>query len=299
MEWYYILLIVISGVIALVLLFLLLIYLLIKPGNPNKSYEYDWMFINPIAHRGYYDHSKGIIENSKTAFERAIERNYNIEMDISLTKDEQIVVYHDDNFKRLLNVDKKVSELTLSEIKELRYETSTDDILTFDEFLSLIDGRTGLVIEFKSQSKKRNYILCEKAMESLKDYKGKYVVQSFDPVIVGWFKKNYPIIPRGQLCMIFDYKKTRQEAKGKGFKGFILKFTRWLYNNKLTNFVGRPLFLDHSHNDINFMGNVCHKFMPMIVYTVQTKEHYDNIYNKVENIIFENLDLDEYGKPRS
>ena len=30
-----------------------------------------------------------------------------------------------------------------------------------------------------------------------------------------------------------------------------------------------------------------------------TKQHYDNIYDKVENIIFENLDLDEYGKPRN
>lgn len=296
MQWYHILLIVLA---SLLVVLLITVYIFIKPGNPKKCYEYDWMYKNPIAHRGYHNFDAGIIENSKTAFERAIERNYNIEMDISLTKDEQIVVYHDNDFKRLLKLDKKVSELTLDEIKKLRYENSNDDILEFGEFLSLINGRTGLVIEFKSQSKARNYILCQKAMEYLKDYKGNYVVQSFDPTIVGWFKKNYPIIPRGQLCMIFDYKKTREETKGKGFKGFVTRLTRWLYNNKLTNIVGRPLFLDHSHHDINFMGKVCHKLMPMIVYTVQTKQHYDNIYDKVENIIFENLDLDEYGKPRN
>ena len=137
-------------------------------------------------------------------------------------------------------------------------------------------------------------------MELLKDYKGNYVVQSFEPFIVGWFKKNYPIIPRGQLCMIFSKEKTKQDTQGKSFKkALALKISRWLYNNKLTNFIGRPLFLDHSHNDINFMGKVCHKFMPMIVYTVQTKEHYYNIVNKVDNIIFENLDLDENRKLRS
>ena len=295
MEWFYILLFVLA---SLLVLFLITVYVFIKPGNPKKCINHDWMYKNPIAHRGYYNNKNGVIENSKTAFELAIKNNYNIEMDISLTKDEQIIVYHDDDFKRLLNVDKKVSEMTLEEIKQLRYENSTDDILTFKEFLDVIDGQTGLVIEYKSQNKKRNYILCEKSMELLKDYKGNYVVQSFDPIIVGWFKRNYPIIPRGQLCMIFDYKKTRQETKGKGKKGFVLRLTRWLYNNKLTNIVGRPLFLDHSHNDINFMGKVCHKFMPMIVYTVQTKEHYDNIFNKVENIIFENLDLDENGQFR-
>ena len=295
MEWYYILLIVLASISCLLAL---VVYIFIKPGNPKKCYNYDWMYKNPIAHRGYYNNSNGVIENSKTAFELAIKNNYNIEMDISLTKDEEIIVYHDDDFKRLLKVDKKVSEMTLEEIKQLRYENSSDDILTFKEFLELIDGKTGLVIEYKSQNKKRNYILCEKSMELLKDYKGNYVVQSFDPIIVGWFKKNYPIIPRGQLCMIFDYKKTKEEAKGKGKKGLILRLNRWLYNNKLTNIVGRPLFLDHSHNDINFMGKLCHLFMPMIVYTVQTKEHYDAIYNKVDNIIFENLDLDENGKFR-
>ena len=295
MEWYYILLIVLDSIVVLLAL---VVYVFIKPGNKKKCYNYDWMYKKPIAHRGYFNNTNGIIENSKTAFERAIEKNYNIEMDISLTKDEEIIVYHDDDFKRLLKVDKKVSEMTLEEIKKLRYENSNDDILTFKEFLELIDGKTGLVIEYKSQNKKRNYILCEKSMELLKDYQGNYVVQSFDPIIVGWFKRNYPIIPRGQLCMIFDYKKTKEEAKGKGKKGLILRLTRWLYNNKLTNIVGRPLFLDHSHNDINFMGKLCHKFMPMIVYTVKTKEDYDNIYNKVDNIIFENLDLDENGKFR-
>ena len=92
---------------------------------------------------------------------------------------------------------------------------------------------------------------------------------------------------------------TAKDVEGKSLKkAILLRLTRWLYNHKLTNVVSRPLFLDHSHHDINFMGKVCHKFMPMIVYTVQTKQHYDNIYSKVDNIIFENLDLDENGKFR-
>ena len=97
--------------------------------------------------------------------------------------------------------------------------------------------------------------------------------------------------------MIFTKERTAKDVEGKSFKkATLLRLTRWLYNHKLTNVVGRPLFLDHSHNDINFMGKLCHKFMPMIVYTVQNKEHYYNIVAKVDNIIFENLELDDHGR---
>ena len=291
MEWYKILLIIIV-IIEATFLFLIL------PGNKRKAIKHDWLYENYIAHRGFFNNELGVVENTKTAFLLAVEKKYNIETDISLTYDNEIVVYHDDNFKRLFNVDKKISDMTLKEIKALKYSNSTDDILEFSEFLKLIDGKTGLLIEFKSQSKKRDIILCEKAMEILKDYKGNYAVQSFHPVLVKYFKKKYPFIPRGQLYMKFNLKEEIKRNSGKGFKGCLGVFVKWMYNNKLTNCISRPMFIDHRYQDIDFMAKLSHLFVPMIVFTVDDKDEFENIYSKVDNVIFEKLEIRKNGKSK-
>ena len=284
MDWYYILAIVIA---VLLVGFCFMFWC----GNKNKVYNHDWLYKTYIAHRGYFNNEKGVVENTKTAFLKAVEKGYLIETDISLTKDDKIIVYHDNDFKRLFNVDKKICELTLDEIKQLSYENSEDKVLEFSEFLDVIDGKTGLLIEFKSQSTKRDQILCDKAMEILKDYKGNYVVQSFQPVLLSYIRKKYPIVPRGQLFMKFNLKEERKNMKGKGFKGFASYLTKWMYNNKLTNCISRPMFIDHSYHNIDFMAKLCHCFVPMIVYTVTKQEDFDSLKTKVDNIIFENLEL--------
>lgn len=293
MEWYFVLLIVLG---SLLLLFLIVFFILFKPGNVKKCYKYDWLFKAPIAHRGYFNNEFGIVENTTPAFKIAIERGYNIETDLSLTKDNYIVIYHDNDFKRLYGLDKKVEELTLEEIKALKLSNSDEKILEFSEFLSLIDGKTGLLLEFKSTSKKRNEILCKEAVRMLKDYKGHWAAQSFDPVLVSWFKKNYPLIPRGQLYMKFDLKKYKNKAKGKGFKGFVDVLTRWLYNNKLVHLISKPVFIAHDVKTIDLMTKFTHCYVPLLVWTVTNKEEYDKSVKKVDNIIFENLNLDSNGK---
>ena len=68
-----------------------------------------------IAHRGVHD-NKNTPENSLKAFYKALIEKYPIELDIQLTKDNEIVVFHDKNLKRMTGVDKNVSDLTLDEI---------------------------------------------------------------------------------------------------------------------------------------------------------------------------------------
>lgn len=295
MEWYYILLIVFGSIL---LVLALVIYILIKPGDPKKCYKYDWLYKNPIAHRGVFNNEFGVVENTASAFKAAIAKKYHIETDLSLTKDNYIIVYHDNDFKRLYGIDKKVEELTLKEIKELKLKNSEEKILEFSEFLSVINGQTGLLLEFKSTSKRRNDILCNEAMKILKDYKGNWVMQSFDPVIVGWFKKNYPIVPRGQLYMKFNLKEFYKTQKGKGFKGIVATLVRWLYNHKLVHMVSRPLFITHDYKTVDFMARLLHLSMPLVVWTVTKKEDYEKLVGKVNNIIFEELDLNENGTIR-
>lgn len=284
MDWYYVLLIII-GCIVLVCMFFL------APGSKRKCLDASWLYKKYIAHRGLFNNEEGIIENSETAFKKAIEKGFYIETDLHLTKDQRVIVFHDDDFKRLCNVDKKISEMTLVEIKNLSYENSEDKVMELSEFLTLIDGNTGLLLEFKHQNMKNDAVLCEKAMGLLKDYKGKYAIQSFYPNFLRWFKKHYPNIVRGQLCTVTNLKEEYQKAKGNKFKKVLSVISKWLYNNKLSNFIGRPLFISHNYKDVNLMAKVCHLFMPMIVYTVDNKKAYMKFKKKADNIIFENLSM--------
>ena len=53
------------------------------------------------AHRGLWNAAEGVPENSLPAFARAAEQGYAIELDIQITKDGRIVVFHDDTMKRM------------------------------------------------------------------------------------------------------------------------------------------------------------------------------------------------------
>lgn len=292
MEWYHKVFVILG---ILFILFMFIIYILSKTENSNKCYEFKWLFTKPIAHRGYYNNGFKVIENTPLAFNEAIKRNYNIETDLSLTKDNKIIVFHDNDFKRLCGVDKKVSELTLEEIMNFSLLNTDEKIMEFSDFLKLIDGRCSLLLEFKSTTKERNNILCLKAMELLKDYQGNYAIQSFDPNLVRWFKKNYPIIPRGQLYMKFNLKECKKEQKGKGFQGFLTYLTRVLYNNKLVHLVSRPHFITHEYETLDLMARILHLTTPLLVWTIKTKKDYEKVIKKVDNVIFENLDFNNDG----
>ena len=63
--------------------------------------EFDWLVARPIAHRGLHAKSKGIIENTESAFAAAIKGNYAIECDVQLAADGEAMVFHDDDLDRL------------------------------------------------------------------------------------------------------------------------------------------------------------------------------------------------------
>ena len=53
-----------------------------------------------IAHRGLH-YKKEVPENSLLAILKAVENSYDIEFDITITNDGKIVVFHDEDLKRL------------------------------------------------------------------------------------------------------------------------------------------------------------------------------------------------------
>ena len=80
-----------------------------------------------IAHRGIFDNKK-VAENSLTAFKRAKELNIPIELDVQLTKDQTLVVFHDINLKRMCGIDKSINSCAYEEIKNLKLKNSQETI---------------------------------------------------------------------------------------------------------------------------------------------------------------------------
>lgn len=183
--------------VAVILIILFILLFLVMPSlrrhSDRKALEGLY-----IAHRGL--HNDEIPENSIPAFLMAAAKGYAIENDIHITADGEIVVFHDGTAKRMCGVDKKIEEMTFSEIRELRLKNTNEKIPTLRECLDALEGRVPLLIEFKCDTAKCDR-LCEAANKILESYNGKYFVQSFNPAIPNWYRKHRPEILRGQLAM--------------------------------------------------------------------------------------------------
>ena len=152
------------------------------------------------AHRGLYDNQRGIPENSLPAFRAAAEKGYGVELDVQLSSDGAVVVFHDDTLDRVCGVHGNVVDFSLEELQRMKLLDTEEAMPLFTDVLDVLSRGAGpLIVELKAG--KRNDELCEKTRELLRDYPGVYCVESFDPNIVTWFKKNVPEIIRGQLAM--------------------------------------------------------------------------------------------------
>lgn len=231
---------------------------------------------NLIAHRGYHNAKIGIPENSLLAFDKAVENNYIIELDVHILKDNSIVVFHDDCLERMTGLRKNIKDITYDEIKKLNLGNTNYKIPLLTEVLTLIDGRVPLIIELKTDVKVG--ILEEELVKILEKYTGKYAVKSFSPFSVYWFKKNYPDIIRGQLSAGFEKDKM-----------FSLKKI-FLKNMKL-NFLTKPDFISYSVNSLpNKVVEEFRKENLVLGWTVRNKEQFKKGMKYCDNLICENFD---------
>ena len=139
---------------------------------------------NIIAHRGIYDNKK-IFENSLEAFKKAIDKGYAIELDLRLTKDNKIVIFHDDKLERLTNEKGYIKDKNFIELEKIKL-INNSKIPTFKEVLDLVNGKVPLLIELKSNIKGTR--LEKEVVKELKNYKGEYAIQSFNPRTILWFR---------------------------------------------------------------------------------------------------------------
>lgn len=157
-----------------------------------------------------------IPENTLAAFQLAINNHLAIELDIHLTVDRELIVFHDNNTERLTQVSKKIKRTKLSELQALKISShfsqsqsispqiSTYQIPTLKSALDLIAGQTPLLIELKSELFTDHHLFCQKTALILQEYQKQnrdafVAIKSFDPRIILWFKYHFPEIPAGLL----------------------------------------------------------------------------------------------------
>lgn len=188
--------------LLIVLAILLALYVFLAfPRLPRRKIDhlkgYDY------AHRGLWNGE--LPENSAASFRSAVENGFGIELDVHITADDRLIVFHDDTLDRMCGVSGKVADKTMAELRALRLKGTEHIMPTFGEFLDIVDGRVPLIIEIKSD--KRNDLLCRLVWERLQRYAGPYCIESFDPRCVAWFRKNAPQVIRGQLAFGLGNKK--------------------------------------------------------------------------------------------
>ena len=150
----------------------------------------------PFAHRGLY--GNGVPENSLVAFRAAVDAGFGIELDVQMTVDGVLVVFHDYDLERLTGKAGKLNQMRFSELRELCLEGTEEKIPSLDEVLTLVDGKVPLLVELKGENFKVAP-LCSAVAERLDSYRGDYCIESFNPLQLRWFKKNRPGVVRGQL----------------------------------------------------------------------------------------------------
>ena len=158
-----------------------------------------------IGHRGIPANApENTVEGSLFAYEQGANV---IELDVYLTKDNEVVVMHDGTTGRTCNKDLNVEASTLAQLKELYvnkgYENNSKykncRIPTLNEYLEAFKGKDcQLFIEIKSG--KTAIVKAVKECVDEYDMYGQCSVITFNEGIMAAMRKDYPEMSVGALC---------------------------------------------------------------------------------------------------
>ena len=126
----------------------------------------------------------------------------------------------------------KDTVMTYEELQNLSLADSEEKIPLLSQVLELVDGKVPILIELKGEN--ANTALCPAVCRELEGYKGNFIVESFNPLLIRAFAKLRPDVPRGIL--------SANLTKTKGALGFALK-------HLLLNFLCRVDFVAYDFSD--------------------------------------------------
>jgi glycerophosphoryl diester phosphodiesterase len=231
-----------------------------------------WLLEIPVAHRGL--HSPGIPENSLAACREAIRNGYAIELDVRRTRDDVLVVFHDENLARMTGQDRILETCSFAGLRGVVLSGTDERIPSLAGFLETVGGRAGLLIEVKPHAE---YGRAESLLARMLDaYRGPFAIASFDPVVLRWFRKNR----RGWV---------RVQITGRMEHHAVGRVRRFLVKNLFVLVISRPDVLACETGNLGCWTRLIAKIfrLPVIAWTVRDPAVAQALKGSVANVIFE------------
>lgn len=170
-----------------------------------QGYRKEGKVMKVFAHRGF---SGKYPENTMLAFQKAAEVGcYGIELDVQLTKDDEIVIMHDETIDRTTSGTGNIRDYTYQELclvdcyGKFKGEYEFQRIPTLREYLTWVKD-TGLVTNIELKNSVYYYEhLEEKVIDMVREFQmeDRVIFSSFNLVSINKCKKLLPKVPMGYL----------------------------------------------------------------------------------------------------
>jgi len=214
--------------------------------------------VTHYIHRGLA--KKSFKENTLSAFKYSFKKRYGIETDLQVTKDNQLICFHDFNLRRKFNLNKNVKDINYSRLKKISNKRKTP-VTKLKDLLRISRNKYPLLLEIKPLLNKHSLLNLIKLMKKTK----KYGIFSFrEKNLINLYKLNKKLY-LGLLFLSTSNLKTIKLKSKKLHIKFLGLEKSFLSNKKLTK-IRKSIFY----------------------YTVKRKDLFKK-YENSKNLIFENL----------
>jgi len=214
--------------------------------------------VTHYIHRGLA--KKNFKENTLSAFKYSFKKKYGIETDLQVTKDNQLICFHDFNLRRKFNLNRNVKDINYSFLKEVSNKRKAP-VPKLKDLLRISRNKYPLLLEIKPLLTKHSLLNLIKLIKKTK----KYGIFSFkEKNLINLYKLNKKL-NLGLLFLSTSNLKTIKSKSKKHHVKFLGLEKSFLSNKKLTK-IRKPIFY----------------------YTVKRKDLFKK-YKNSKNLIFENL----------
>ena len=214
--------------------------------------------VTHYIHRGLAKRS--FRENTLLAFKYSFKKKYGIETDLQVTKDNQLICFHNFNLKRRFNLNKNVKDINYSNLKKISKRRKATVPLLKD-LLKIAKNKYSLLLEIKPLLSKISLLNLIKLIKKTK----KYGIISFkEKNLINLYKINKKL-PLGLLFLsTSSFKNIKMKSKKKHVKFLVLE--KKFLSNKNMHQIRKKIYY----------------------YTIKNKNIFKK-YGNTKNLIFENL----------
>lgn len=234
-----------------------------------------WMAERPYAHRGL--HGFGVIENSRSAFERAIKLGHGIELDVQGVAGGEAFVFHDATLDRLTHESGPVADRLAYEMDRIRLAGSHETLPRLGEILALVNGKVPVLIEIKAKSR-RVVGVCLSVRRALEGYLGPVAIMSFNPEVPRWFLEHSPRTVRGLVVT----ESNDAEGPATGWRGRIAR--------RLSLWRAKPDFLAYDIRNLptsSFARSQRKRGLTVLTWTVRSSDQERAALQFADEMIYE------------